>query len=335
MSTVAPAPTMLTDVGGTPRLVVIVVNFRTPDLTLDCLRALEPQIADLPGARVLVVENGSGDDSAARLQAALDATPGWAAWVELLVCARNWGFAGGNNRGIERYPAARYYLLLNSDTLVHPGCLRYCWDLLERTPQIGALSCCLLNRDGSVQNVTRRFPTPLRLIARTLGLPWSWPRRFAWADTEDLGWDRRREARDVDWIGGAFLWTRGDLVRRIGPLDEEFFFEGEDIEFCQRVWRAGYRVYYDPAVTITHFGGSSSDPTRMAARLRNVHRWRARYIYLRKCHGALAAALVRGVDLAWSWLQVARLTLTGRGQEPRCQDARAVAHLLSRKLEPA
>lgn len=315
-----------------PELLIVVINFRTPALTLDCLRSLAPEVATVPGSKVVVVENGSGDDSAERLQAALAEQPEWAAWVELQVESQNWGFAGGNNRAIERYPDARYVLLLNSDTIVHTGCLRHCYDLMQREEDIGVLSCKLLNADGSIQNTARRFATPARLFVRALGLPWYLPRWFEWADMEDAHWDRDTISRDVDWVGGCFMWIRGDLIRRIGSLDETFFFEGEDAEFCHRTWRAGRRVFYEAGAAITHLGGASSDPTRMSTKSRSRHRWRARYEFLRLAYGRPAAWFIRVVDVAWCAAHVARLTCVGRGRSERCADFRHVLSTLVRPL---
>lgn len=320
------------DAEQSPTLLIVIVNFRTPDLTLDCLRSLAPEMADLPGARAVVVENGSGDDSAARLTTAFDAEPDWQAWLTLQVEPRNWGFAGGNNRAIERYPGASYVLLLNSDTIVHPGCMRRCFDKMEREPDIGALSCRVLNPDGSMQNVARRIATPARLAAQAAGLPWSLPRWFGWANLEDPGWDRTAVARDVEWVSGAFMWIRGDALRAVGALDEEFFFEGEDMEYCLRLRRAGWRVHYDPAGAIVHLGGSSSDPTRMERRSRSKHRWRARYLFLRKGYGRPAAWLQRVIDVAWCAAHLARLRLRGRGRSDAAENLRAVLATLLRPL---
>lgn len=303
--------------GGGAALAVVVINYRTPGLTIQCLRSIEPEIATVPGCEVIVVDNASGDDSVEQLQREIEAK-GWEkggghGWVKLVCSDHNLGFAGGNNLGIGEAGDARYVLLLNSDTIVHPGCFKACVEVMEAEAEIGAMSCNVLNEDGSVQNVARRFPTPARQIATVLGLPWRLPRFFAWADMEDPGWDRWTEARDVDWLGGAFMMIRGDVLREIGGLDESFFFYGEDIAMCHAIHKAGYRCRYDPRATIVHLGGASSDPSRMAERAKNAHAWRGRYLVQRRCYGAWAAWLVRVVDivaltarLAWSWIRGGR-----------------------------
>lgn len=315
---------------------IIIINFRTPDYTIDCLESLDRVRDEAPGLHVWLVENASGDDSLPRLRDYL-AGPGRAGWITLLPQEKNLGFAGGNNAALRRIladPAAPdHVLLLNSDTLVHPGCLRASLDRMRRAPDIGVLSCMLRNRDGSVQNVCRRLPTPLRETARALGLPYGLPRLFGWADLEDRGWDRETTARDVEWVGGAFMLIPTALLRQIGGLDESFFFYGEDMEFCHRVWRSGRRVFFDPAGAITHFGGGSSDATRLADRRRQTLRWIARLHVQRVCYGRLAAAWLRALFVAVLGLRAGVLVLTGRGDTPRGRVARVELDILTHSLE--
>lgn len=299
-------------------LLVVIVNFRTPDLTVQCLASLESERAGVPGLRVVVADNASGDGSATAISAEVEARE-WGGWVRVIETERNGGFAFGNNRAIEeglRACEPRHVLLLNSDTIVHTGCLRACVGAMDADPGIGALSACLLNADGTVQNVARRFPTPLRMAAGTFGLPWR-SRFFAWANCEDPNWDRANQSRDVDWLGGAFLLVRADVLKRIGGLDERFFFYGEDIEFCHRVRRAGYRCRYEAGPRTTHLGGQSSDPTRLASRSRLQAMWGAKYRVQRLCYGGWAAWAVWACDVAAigarkAWSRVTRGAASAR-----------------------
>jgi GT2 family glycosyltransferase len=219
----------------------------------------------------------------------------------------------------------KYLLLLNSDTIVHPGCLEASVKAFEKEPQTGALSCMLRNADGSVQNVCRQLPSPLRMTLHFLGLPWTMPRLFGWADLEDPGWNREKESRDVGWVGGAFLLVRSDLVEKIGGLDEDFFFYGEDIEFCHRIKRNGYRVRFDPSGEITHLGGASSDSSRLLDERKVRLEWQARLLVQRKCYGRLAESWMRRLNLAilaWRW--------RGQRRDPESVDAQAT--LRARKI---
>lgn len=312
---------------GRVRLAVLIVNFRTPGLTVDCLRSLAPEVEEAGEVHVEVVDNGSGDGSTERIGEAIE-REGWRRWAHLTALGRNYGFAGGNNRAYEAAPEADYVLLLNSDTLVHRGCLRHCLAVMEERPEVGAMSCAVLNTDGTPQNAVRHLPHPLRLLMRMSTLPYRLPNLLGWTDPEDEHWDRLREKREVGWIGGAFLLLRGAFLRRHGLLDEDFFFYGEDIELCHRVWKAGYRCYYDPGASITHLGGGSSDASRISAEKVDAHRWRARYLIQRKLYGRWAEWLIRAADIfEWS-LRNLVYSMRGAGAQQRRRHAQQVLRVL-------
>jgi GT2 family glycosyltransferase len=322
----------------TPALCVIILNYRTPALTLDCLRSLAACRDEIPagGLHAILIDNGSADDSPAQLSSAIEQNA-WSDWITFLPLAENLGFAGGNNVALDlaksRFPDTPYVLLLNSDTIVHPGTLRYCYDLMQRTPTIGVMSCRLEGADGAIQNTTRAFPTPLKQAICSFGLPWTWRRAFAWADIYDVPDALLRTARNADWLCGAFLFTRAAALQKIGGhLDDSFFFYGEDIEFCHRMHRAGFTVYYDPAAAITHIGGSSSDPTRVDSKLIDAYTWHARYQIQRICYGHLASAFIRTCDILALTLKKTRLLLTGHRQTPRYQSTSTALSILLKPI---
>lgn len=316
-------------------LLVVIICYRVPELTIDCLRSLVPELEANPGVRIALLENGTGPECDAVLRAAIDEL-GIADRVDYKAIEDNRGFAGGNNlllrEALEADLVPRYLLLLNADTVVHEGCFSYCLKVMDEDETIGSLSCRLLNDDGSVQNVARKLPTPLRTIVASFGLPWRFPSVFGWADTEDLTWDRDTVKRDVEWIGGAFLMVRGDLMKKIGVLDEDFVFYGEDAEYGHRVWKSGHRVHYDPAVTITHYGASSNDPVSWPDSVRSVHTWRARYIVQRNCYGILAAWAVRCADCAAWACRAIGFRLVGKPDHAR--QAAAALRTLLKPLRP-
>jgi GT2 family glycosyltransferase len=306
-------------------LAVIVLNYRTPDLTAQCLRSLAPCLDEGgPGSRLLLVDNASGDDSVTLLRRVLKDT-GLSARTTLIESGANLGFARGNNLALARlHDVDTHVLLLNSDTIVRPGAIARCVQLLGARPEIGVVSCRLDNADGSPQANARRLPTPSRMTAQVFGLPYSFPRAFAWADLEDRTWDRLAECREVEWVGGAFMLIRGELLREVGGLDSGFFFYGEDAEFCHRVRRAGRRVWYEGSVSIVHLGGGSSDPVRLAAKVRDRCHWEARYLLQRRCYGRLAERYLRTLDVAVYAARCIKLRLT----PSRVDDYRAHREIL-------
>jgi len=256
------------------------------------------------------VDNGSRDESVPMLREAI-ALNGWEEWVKLLPLEANQGFSRGNNLGIAALPGDGPLLLLNSDTRLHAGCLRQCLDALDYDSRVGALSCRLVEEGGATQTVARRFPTPIRSVVSALGLHRRCRWLFGWADVQDLGWDRTRVSKDVDWIGGAFMLIRGEALRHVGGLDERFFFYGEDVEFCWRLRRAGYRCRYECQPSVIHLGGGSSSFDSGPNDL-NEQRWRARYQVQRICFGRWAEWLLRCVDACVASVRVLRDALWRR-----------------------
>ena len=307
--------------GSSVTLTVIVLNFRTPGITIDCLRALAPEAAQNPEMRVILIDNASGDDSVAKIEQAIRKN-GWnAPWLVFRPLQTNLGFAGGNNlilreQMVQTHPP-KYFLLLNSDTLVSPGCMATCMAIMDADPKIGALTCMLRNRDGSVQNACRKFPTPFLASIGAFGFPWLFPRLFHWANMDDEGWDRTTGPRDVEWIGGAFFLVRTKSLQEAGILDEDFFFLGEDCEWCHRIWKNGWRIRFDPSTEIIHLGGASSDNTRLHNFTKNVHIWKARFLVQRKCYGPIAESVVRSIYLAMFALRIGLLRLTLQGHSEK------------------
>ena len=144
------------------RLLVVIVNYKSADLAIDCLASLEPELAKVPGARVSLVENASGESEI--LAKGLD-DRGWRGWVSLEEAGRNGGFAAGNNVAIVPALASdnppRYVLLLNPDTVVRPRGVQELLDFMDAHPEVGIAGSRLENPDGSPQRSAFRFPSVL------------------------------------------------------------------------------------------------------------------------------------------------------------------------------
>ena len=238
-----------------PRLSVTICSWNTQDDLRACLRSLE----GIEGVETIVCDNNSEDGSPAMVAAEFP-------WARLLAQRENLGFTGGQNLMIGARKAP-HVLLLNSDTVVHPGALGGLLDYLAANPEVGIVGPKLLNPDGSLQLSCRRFPNPLAALFRNTPLGRLFPnnrftREYLMADFE------HDVPREVDWVSGAALLARGELVERIGGLDPEFFMFCEDVDWCWRAWKAGYKVVYLPSSTITHAIGRSTDkvPNRMIGR---------------------------------------------------------------------
>ena len=143
---------------------IVIVNYRTADLVVNCLRSLVSQIDDLSGGRVLVVDNASGDGSAARLASTIN-REGWQEWASVLPLDRNGGFAFGNNAGIRRALNSSlgcdYLFLLNPDTLVRPEAIKALINFMDTHSQAGIAGSQLENAEGGEECSAHQFHSPL------------------------------------------------------------------------------------------------------------------------------------------------------------------------------
>ena len=274
---------------------VVIVNFRTGRMVVECLGSLENQFAELRGGRVIVVDNASGDDSVAVIATAIDAR-GWSAWAEVIALPRNGGFAYGNNRAIERVrefdPAFGSIVCLNPDALVRPGALAALLDQLEAENTAGIVGASIEDEHGVRQRTAHAFPSPLRELdaAAQLGV------------LSRLMGSNPPAARDpdsprpCDWVSGACFAVRRQVFDSIGLLDEGYFLYFEEIDFCLRAKRAGWSCWTVPTARIVHFEGASTG-IRDRQRRRPAYWFDSRRRYFVKAYGVggLIAA-----DVLWS-----------------------------------
>lgn len=233
-----------------------------------------------PGLEVIVVDNASTDGSVAMLHAE---------FPQVLVIANsdNVGFTRGNNQGLA-VARGDYLLLLNPDTEIEADALHVLLDYAKSHPAAGMIGPQLRNPDGSVQPSRRRFPTLPLLFLESTWLqclaPRPWLRRFYVEDCPDT------EFQAVDWITGAAMLTRREVVAQVGGMDEGFFMYSEELDWCRRIRAAGWETHYVPTARIIHHEGKSSEQVVPA---RHIHFQASKVRYTRKYHGTWAAELLR------------------------------------------
>jgi N-acetylglucosaminyl-diphospho-decaprenol L-rhamnosyltransferase len=254
-------------------LLVVIVNYRTVDLALDCLRSLEGEVSTVAGTRVVVVDNASGDDSVPRLEAAVREN-GWGDWATIRPLERNGGFASGNNAAIRPALAGddppRYVLLLNPDTIVRPGALRALVDFMESRPDVGIAGSQLEEPDGTPQRSAFRFPSVLGELEGGLRLGPASRVLARWVVAPEIP----KAPGPIDWVAGACMIIRRAVFDAVGLMDEGYFMYFEEVDFCHRARRAGWPCWYVPAARVVHLVGRSSGVTDpRAARKRRPGYW--------------------------------------------------------------
>ncbi|HEY3341060.1 MAG TPA: glycosyltransferase family 2 protein, partial [Anaerolineae bacterium] len=179
----------------------------------------------------------------------------------------------------------QYVLLLNPDTRVFPGALDTLAGYLSEHPDVGAAGARILNPNGTLQDSCYPAPTLARELWRLLHLDILAP--FGIYRMAD--WDTNVPRR-VDSLLGACLMLRREAIISVGLLDEDYFFTGEEIDLCRRLYRANWQIFWVPQAQVIHYGGQSSKLVAQSTFLRLYH---GKTLYFRKQHGALAAILYK------------------------------------------
>jgi N-acetylglucosaminyl-diphospho-decaprenol L-rhamnosyltransferase len=213
-----------------------------------CLDALVPEVSRL-GGEVIVVDNASDDDSAAIAQQHPS--------VQLHINKVRQGFSANNNYGMA-FAKGRYLLLLNPDTEVQPGALETLIQFMDAHPQVGMCGAQLLFPDGTIQPSPRRFPSIGSVIARRTPLR-IFLRQSVLNQHHLMGDLDHSKTQSVDWLLGACMFIRREVLETVGPLDEGYFLYVEDIDWAHRMNTAGWQVYYVPTAQIIHHHIAVSD----------------------------------------------------------------------------
>ena len=268
---------------------IVIVNYRTPRLAMDCISSLLTEKRRMPKLRVIVVDGGSGDGSADQLSAFVRG-PLYDNWVSVLPLTINGGFGWANNQAIltlareDRPPD--YIYLLNPDAHVIEGATVALADEMCRHPECAATGSMVLRPNRTVAASAFRFPSPGRELVNS-------------ADSEKLGRllgvaptvVRPRHSAAVDWVSGASVMFRVEALRSTGLFDDGFFLYFEEVELMHRLRQNGWTVRHVPDSKIVHIEGASTGVGVSASALPPYwFKSRERYFALTGGRASIAAA---------------------------------------------
>lgn len=304
-------------------LSIVIPSFETPALLERALASIEAATKDGLAARaeVIVVDDGSRDDSVARA-ARSPLAP------RIVAGASNRGFAAAVNRGL-RIARGRVVLLLNADAEVDAALLDGALARFDADPRLGVLGPALVGVDGRPQRSVHRAPrvfAPVCSRATAVGSTVS-DRDATPAETD----------RSVEALRGAVLFVRRALVEALGGLDEGYAFFLEDTDLCLRARAAGARVVFAPGLRARHRLGASSKARVPAATRIEYHR--SLYRFLARHRGPAAARLVflgRTLRNAAAWpLHLLHAAVSPRGRARLAErSALLLWHLRGAPTEP-
>ncbi|QGG42352.1 glycosyltransferase family 2 protein [Aeromicrobium yanjiei] len=263
-----------------PDVVVVIVTYNSAPMIEGLLDSLGPALAGLT-ADVVVVDNGSSDETAAMVRARADCR---------LVEAENDGYSAGINRGIRSAGPTGDIVILNPDVRLDPGSIRSLVRALD-AEDVGISAPRVRSADGSLHLSLRRDPT----LLRALGL--SRLRRAAFSEHVQET-SAYRVAHDVDWALGAVLAVSRRCLDAVGPWDESFFLYSEETDYCLRARDLGFRVRYEPQAGAVHIGAQSgrSDVIHTMQIINRVRLYRRRNGLLRSASYFAATVLS---EISW------------------------------------
>ena len=272
------------------KLLVVILNYRVTQLTIDCLRSVATEIGSVPGTQVAVCENGTGDDSAERIQKAIDDN-GWSSWCTLTAIHPNLGFTGGNNvilrPAMQSADPPQFVLLLNADTIIRPNAFKALVDFMDQHPNVGIAGSRLEDPDGTPQRSAFRFQSAMSEFEGSLKLGLATRLLKRWMVAPPV----RDQNFATDWVPGASMIVRREVFRDIGLLDEGYYTYFDDIDFCFNARKAGWSTWYVPASRVVHLVGQSTEVANNRPKRHPPYLFEARRRYFLKNHGPFYAAM--------------------------------------------
>ena len=238
-------------------LSIIIVSYNSKDFLISCIDSIKRYAGSIK-YELIIVDNASSDGSVDEVKKRYKE-------VILIKNNENLGFGKANNIGI-KIAKGEYILLLNSDTFFKKDILAKMVNWMRINPEIGISSCLLRNIDGSIQGNGGYFPTLFKVFAwmffiEDIPLIGSLIKPFhpMHANIPFFKGDEFfKKVREFDWVSGAFFLIRNKVIKEVGYFDQDYFMYTEEVDYCFRAKKTGWRIVYNPDWYIVHRGGGSS-----------------------------------------------------------------------------
>ncbi|MBI2430668.1 MAG: glycosyltransferase family 2 protein [Candidatus Levybacteria bacterium] len=231
------------------KLSIIIVSYNTKDILQACLESV---YRNLPkdATEVIVVDNASTDGSVEMVEKEFPK-------VIAIENKENVGFSKANNIGLKK-AEGKYILFLNSDTVVCKNTLDEMIVFMDSYPHAGAATCRVELANGRLDDASHRgFPTPWNAFCHFSGLSRIFPKSRIFAGYS-MGWEDLSKIHEIDACAGAFIIVRRIAGEEVNWWDEDFFWYGDDLDFCYRLKEKGWKIYFVPTISIMHYKGVSS-----------------------------------------------------------------------------
>jgi N-acetylglucosaminyl-diphospho-decaprenol L-rhamnosyltransferase len=321
----------------------VIVSYKTAELVKNLIVSLARERAAEATRglelRAVVVDNASGDAEAIE-QAVVSG--GHDGWVKVLRAPENGGFSYGNNlgfrHGFELPEVPEFFFMLNPDTEVRPGAVGGLVEFFDQHPDAGIAGSSLEDEDGSPWPYAFRYPSLLSELDYGLRLGFVSKLLRKHVVARLMG----STAEQVDWLPGAAMMVRRQVIERLGGLDQTYFLYYEETDFCLKVKNAGYTVWYVPESRVMHIAGQSTGVTgfQRVAKPLPAYWFESRRRYFAKNHGLAYAVATDAVLLASHALGQAKERFLKGSKTPGvphfAQDVfrHSVLHKANRSVDP-
>jgi hypothetical protein len=229
-------------------LSIVIVSYNTKDFLQKCIESIKNTVKDFT-YEIIIVDNASKDNSSDLIKDKFEE-------VTLMENKENLGFSKANNAGIKK-SSGRYVLFLNADTIVYPNTLKTMLDFMDNNKDAGAATCKLVMPNGKIDDASHRgFPTPWNSFTHFSSLSKILGKTKLFGGY-NLGYLNFSKTHEIDALAGAFMFVRREAGEQVNWWDEDYFFYGEDLEFCYQLKEKGWKIYYVPQISILHYKGVS------------------------------------------------------------------------------
>ena len=231
-------------------LSIVIVSYNTKDFLKRCLTSILSSIEGKLSYEIIVVDNASSDNSSEMVRKEFP-------HIELIANKNNVGFSKANNQGIKISENCKYVLFLNPDTIMQDQTIEEMIKFMDNNKDAGAATCKLVMLNGKIDDASHRgFPTPWNALCYFTGLSRIFPESRIFTGY-NLGWMDMDKTHEIDALAGAFMLVRREAGEDVKWWDEDYFFYGEDIDFCYELKQKGWKIYYVPTISVTHYKGVS------------------------------------------------------------------------------
>ena len=230
-------------------LSIIIVNYNAKEFLKKCIISIMKNVKNV-SYEIIVIDNNSSDNSPEMVRKEFPQ-------IKIIANKENVGFSKANNQGIKISENCKYILFLNPDTVMQLQTIEKMINFMDTHKDAGAATCKLIMPNGKIDDATHRgFPTPWNDFSHFSSLEKLFPKNRLFAGYS-LGWMDFKKTHEIDVLAGAFMLVRIIAGEDVGWWDEDYFFYGEDIDFCYMLKNKGWKIYYVPDVFVTHYKGVS------------------------------------------------------------------------------